>query len=66
MTPEPVRDAESVAVPIRRRTLPERLRWYADLLEETYDPPTRMGASMGIREIADEVWPEEQEDGTYA
>lgn len=57
--------AESVRVPIRIRTIPERLRWYADLLEKHYDPSTRMGSSMGLRMIADEVWPEEQEDGTY-
>lgn len=65
MTTDPAPLAESIAVPIRIRTLQERLRWYADLLELDSRPEIRMGASMGLRQIADEVWPEEQEDGTH-
>lgn len=48
-------------------TIPERLRWIADTLEEAGDqnPSVRMGLSQGLQVIADEVWPVEQDDGTW-
>jgi hypothetical protein len=52
---------------VRRRTIPERLRWIAEYIEAVGDQDVgaRMGLSMGLREIADEVYPLELDDGTY-